>query len=198
MTKPQRMEVRRRISRLTYQESGATKRMIRKGLRLITHSWAIWGPRDRFRESMNCGRCRASEALSTQSTMKLGSMSQSCMSTAQKTEAIRMKTSSRGLTRCRAVVDHHLPDPGGAVGPGIHLPVGEQPQQVQTDQDGAAVKDHGPGVAVEEMGQRRPQKAADVDHHVEKTPAHPGGLLRQGPDKGALDGRLEDRGARGQ
>ncbi len=73
-------------------------------MKLITHSWASCGPRDRSRESMNCGRCRASEALSTQSTMKLGSMSQSCMSTAQKTEAMSMKASSRRLQSCRAVV----------------------------------------------------------------------------------------------
>ena len=48
------------------------------------------------------------------------------------------------------------------------------------------------------MRQRRAQKGADVDNHIEKTPAHPGGLGRQGLGKGAPNGRLEDRGARGQ
>ena len=93
---------------------------------------------------------------------------------------------------------HYLPDPAGAVGSGVKFPIGGQPQEVQADQDGAAVKDRGPGVAVKEMGQRRSQEAADIDHQVEKAPAHPGGLLRQGLGKGPLDRRLEDGGARGQ
>ncbi len=48
------------------------------------------------------------------------------------------------------------------------------------------------------MGQGRAQEPAHVDHHVEKTPTHPGGLRRQRLDKGSLHGGLEDRGARGQ
>ena len=94
--------------------------------------------------------------------------------------------------------DHHLPNPGGAVGPGIDPPVGEEPQQVQTNQGGAAVEHRGPGVAAQKVGQRRPQKAADVDQHVKEPPARPGGFGGQGFDKGPLDRGLEDRGARGQ
>src|SRR5208282_2939772 len=93
---------------------------------------------------------------------------------------------------------HYLPDPAGTGDPWINFLIREQPEQVQRDQHGAPIEDHGPGVAIEKMRQRRAQEGADVDHHIKKTPAYPGGLIREGPDKGSLNGRLEDRGSRGQ
>ena len=91
---------------------------MRKGLKLTTHSWAIWGPRERCRESMNSGRCRAKEILSVQSTIKLGSMSQSCSMAPQNTETIRIKAMSLGLrssrtvstSTCQTPVDLSAPD----------------------------------------------------------------------------------------
>ena len=192
------MEVSRRITRLAYQESGATRKMIRKGLRLITHSWAIWGPRERFRESMNSGRCRAREVTVHPVHDEIGQHVPELLEHRPEYRNNENKGEQPDVEDFPGRVDHHLPDAGGSIGPGIDFPVREQPQQVQIDQHGTAIEDHGPGVAVEKMRQRRAQEGADVDHHIEKTPAHPGGLIRQGLDKGSLNGRLEDRGARGQ
>ena len=152
MTKPQKMEVSRRILRLTYQESGATQRMMRKGLKLITHSWAIWGPRDRSRDSMNCRQVPGQRGAVHPVHDEVGQHVPELHQHGPEDRGDEHEGEQPAVAEVPGRGDHHLPDPGGAVGPGIHFPVGEQPQQVQTHQGGAAVEDHGPGVAAQENG----------------------------------------------
>ena len=71
---------------------------------LIIHSCATMGPRGVCVVNM-AGRCSVvTIALeSTQSTMKLGSRSKSCMNMSQKPDMMRMNTSSRGRNRFESV-----------------------------------------------------------------------------------------------
>ena len=104
-------------------------------------------------------------------------------------------------TRPHHVAEGHLGDgdhPGGLVAARFHLFIGEQHQVVERTNHGAAVEHGRPGDAIEEMGQRRAEKAADVDQHVERSPADGGVLIAQCPRQGALDARLENGHADGE
>ena len=104
MAMPSRIEWTRRIF-ATRCETQTTHRMIRKALALIIHSCAIIVPRGVWLVN-RAGRCSARTIgeESTQSTMKLGSMSKSCMNISQKPDMMRMKAASRGWTRLRNVI----------------------------------------------------------------------------------------------
>src|SRR3954451_19733165 len=86
---PNMIECTRRM-RATRCEIHTTQRMMRKELKLIIHSCAIIVPRGVSLVNI-AGRWRALTIAdeSTQSTMKLGSMSNSCMNMSQKPDMTR-------------------------------------------------------------------------------------------------------------
>ena len=72
---------------------------------MIIHSCAIIVPRGVW--FVNVAGRRSALTIpveSTQSTMKLGSMSKSCMNMSQKPDMTSMKTAKRGCARLRTVV----------------------------------------------------------------------------------------------
>ena len=110
---PMKIECTRRM-RATRCETQTTNRMIMNESRLIIHSCATIGPRGVWVVNI-AGRCmaRTRPEESTQSTMKLGSRSNSCMNMSQKPDMMRMNVSRRRLKRfenVRMVVCSTPPD----------------------------------------------------------------------------------------